>query len=418
MRSSTLIAAGLCSCLFVLPCPAEPGFALVPAAAFTAGDPEAVCGSSMREVTLTRDYWFATTEVTNAEFVDRLQAAYDAGWVAVEGTRVRDTTGSGATLCELGTWYAELQFADGVFSVREAPYALINAYPGGYTPASHPVVRVTWFGAAAYCNWRSIEEGLPPAYDPFTWECNGGDPYGAVGYRLPMDAESEWAGRFPDGRNHPWGDDPADCTRANHSTGTNYCRGWTAPVGSFPAGVSALGIYDLGGNVGEWCNDYWVCVAPTDPVIDPLGPPTGTKKVLHGGGWFYGAPYTRCATRDADDPDFGYEGQGFRIARTALAPAQVSGAGGGRGGELRLLTHPVRGGEGLRLRLPSERGERAELQVYDVSGRGLSRITVAPHVETVTLATRDLVPGRYWVRLAGPTPDSLRPAAISFVVVR
>jgi len=344
----------------------------VPAGSFLMGESTALCGDDPRPVTLTRDFELSATEVTNADYLAALEWAREQGRVIVNGGRVLDVA-SGQTLLDLGSWYAEIQFDGAHFFLRQAPYALAGAYPGGYDPASHPVIKVSWYGAAAFCNWRSERDALPPAYDPVTFVCNGGDPYSARGYRLPMDAEWEYAAQFPDERIHPWGETAADCTLANHNPGSGYCVGWTSPVGSHPEGASALGFVDMGGNVGEWTNDWWSCERSTAPAVDPISPHEGTKITLHGGGWFYGEVYTHCASRDADDPHFTYEGQGFRIARTAPASASIVASA-----DLalpRLLSNPLRRGEPVRLALPSFRQDRVRLTLFDASGRSVTRPT-------------------------------------------
>lgn len=78
----------------------------------------------------------------------------------------------------------EIQFdGESTFYLREASSsAAQGAYPGGYDPSEHPVKDVTWFGAARYCDWLSLQAGLPRAYEHTgDWACNGGDPYGAPG---------------------------------------------------------------------------------------------------------------------------------------------------------------------------------------------------------------------------------------------
>lgn len=136
-----------------------------------------------------------------------------------------------------------------------------------------PVVGVTWYGAAAYCNWRSMMEGLQPCYDIETWRCD----YNKNGYRLPTEAEWEKAARGDlDERTYPWGN-VIDC-------GTVAYMGCGARVqspGSQRADVSVFGVQDMGGNVAEWVNDYYGGNPPSGR--DPKGPGSGSSRVIRGG---------------------------------------------------------------------------------------------------------------------------------------
>jgi formylglycine-generating enzyme required for sulfatase activity len=296
---------------------------MVPAGQFVMGDGISACGVQQHEVTLTRSYYLAQHEVTNGEYVLLLQWAYDEGLVTVTTEGVWDhLDGSTAQLLALDNDYVEIQF-DGVgsFNLRESPSPEAQqAYPGGYDPAVHPVKEVTWYGAAAFCDWLSLWMRLPRAYDHATWECNGGDPYGAMGYRLPTDAEWEYAAQFDDERLYPWGNEPPDCDRANYYIPPNeMCVGWTAPAGSHPSAPAILGLYHMAGNLWEWCNDYFQCELGTDPVVDPPGPPTGDRRVCRAGGYASVGYDLRCAFRAYNYPPSATYAHGFRIART-IAP--------------------------------------------------------------------------------------------------
>jgi len=194
-----------------------------------------------------------------------------------------------------------------------------------------PVVRISWQEAAAFCNWLSQREKLPPAY------ARNGDRLELIepettGYRLPTEAEWEFAGRF-DGagatRKYPWGNDlPVPARTGNWAdasaiylvpvTITGFDDGFrvAAPVGSFAA--NPLGVHDLGGNVLEWTGDRYsiYVVGPDYLSSDPVGPKSGDSYVVRGAGWMTGkVPELRLAVRDSGNsarPDLG-----FRIARYA-----------------------------------------------------------------------------------------------------
>ena len=194
-----------------------------------------------------------------------------------------------------------------------------------------PVARVSWQDAAAYCNWLSARDKLPPAYERRGDRLELIEP-ATTGYRLPTEAEWEFAARH-DGtqatRKYPWGNDlPLPARSGNWAdvtalyltavTITGYNDGFrvAAPVGSFPA--NPLGIHDLGGNVFEWTTDRYsiYVVGPEHVAGDPAGPRAGNEYVIRGASWLTGkTPELRVASRDSGSS--GRPDLGFRIARYA-----------------------------------------------------------------------------------------------------
>ena len=152
---------------------------------FTMGSPTNEPGrhsnETQHQVTLTHGIYVQTTEVTNQQYMELAQWAYDHGYVTATSSELRDNLdGSTQILKTLGSGNYEISFSAGVFSC-------INP--------DHPVKYVTWYGSVAYCDWLSLQQGLPRAYNHGTWQCNGGNPYTATGYRLPTEAEWEYACR-------------------------------------------------------------------------------------------------------------------------------------------------------------------------------------------------------------------------------
>jgi formylglycine-generating enzyme required for sulfatase activity len=362
---------------------------VVPAGSFIMGDGAAWCGSQEREVTLTRSFYLGQHEVTNQEYLEALQWAFDNGYVVATPNIVRDNLdGWHLALLYLSYDACEIQFDGALFSLREAPAAQ-SAYPHGYDPSDHPVKTVSWYGSVRYCDWLSLQAGLPRAYEHSgDWSCNGGDPYGAEGYRLPTDAEWEYAAVFSDERIFPWGGEAPVCSLANfnrHPTG--QCVGWTAPVGSLPDGNSHLGLSDMAGSVWEFCNDWWVCDLGTDPVTDPTGPNSGTYRVMHGGDWGWADQYhLLCAGRPRDEsggPHSGWNNAGFRVAKTVDTSGIDSETARDRSQLLFDVTQPNPFTQATRITYTIPGSAQTLLTVYDAAGRRIrTLVNAAQHAGT------------------------------------
>jgi formylglycine-generating enzyme len=179
----------------------------------------------------------------------------------------------------------------------------------------HPIIHVTWFGAAAYCNWRSAMEGKTLCYSTTSWESD----LAATGYRLPTEAEWEKASRgSADERIFPWGDATATCDRANLSLPFDPCVNEPRPVddAEYADGVSPYGVWQMAGNVFEWCNDwYGGDYYASSPGSDPAGPESGASKVNRGGSWWDEHYWLRCSARLGSSPGEEYDRLGFRTAR-------------------------------------------------------------------------------------------------------
>jgi formylglycine-generating enzyme required for sulfatase activity len=166
----------------------------------------------------------------------------------------------------------------------------------------HPVIYVSSIEAAKFCQWLSSHEKRR--------------------YRLPSEAEWEYAARGAHGRKYPWGDQEGRGDLGNFAD-RNTVFAWsdheiddgfaeTSPVGAFPVGASPFGIEDMAGNVWEWCSDFLEPYRGTSKA-NPRGPKSGAKRVYRGGSWKSRFQSMRATTRGANAPNYACNDLGFRV---------------------------------------------------------------------------------------------------------
>ena len=328
------------------PCPTE--MVLIPASEFMMGncmnDPNEGWPDELPVHAVYVDaFYMDVYEVTNEQYCAYLNSAYGQGLIEVTSGVVYkagdskpycDTNSADTNSCTV--WNGS------TFTVESGR-------------ADHPMVEVSWYGAAAYSNWRSAQSGRTPCYDLDTWECN----FSANGYRLPTEAEWEKAARGGTSwHRFPWSDtNNIQHARANYysyweygvpfypydtsaTEGFHPCWGagdtpYTSPVGFFTGAlqykadwgwpgapvsyqttnsVNGYGLYDMVGNVPEWCNDWYSSTYySSSPYDNPTGPTGGMVRIMRGGGWSSYAFSCRAAYRNCVIP--GYRNSyGFRCA--------------------------------------------------------------------------------------------------------
>ena len=238
-------------------------------------------------------------------------------------------------------------FYMGKYEVTQAEYEKYCSYTGSNSPNSsygdgdnYPAYYVSWYDAIVYCNKRSMAEGLTPCYsindltnpeewgklpttawdDPLrdTWdavECN----WNANGYRLPTEAEWEYAARA--------GDNTVDSLTYSGTSDVNELEkyAWyydnsdytTHEVGKKEANV--FGLYDMSGNIWEWCWNWFTSEYDenTEGGSDPTGASAGSNRVYRGGGWYDYSDYCAVSYRDCSIPLLPLHYLGFRVVRRA-----------------------------------------------------------------------------------------------------
>jgi len=294
----------------------------IPYGEFNMGDHHDDSSDSLPIHAVTLDLFFMSTcEITNQQYCDYLNSALGGGIYLSDG--IVYGSGNNEPYCDTHICDNESQIdyndLTGTFSVRTKDSRDMS---------NDPMVEVSWYGAVAYCNWRSSAEGRQQCYNLSTWECD----FSKLGYRLPTEAEWEYAARGGEQTPYyrfPWGDtishtqanyfaDPCSFsydvnpTVSFHPDWNDEIFPYTSVVGSFSP--NGYGLYDMAGNICEWCSDWYdpdyYSVSPYD---NPTGPAAGTYRVLRGGSWGDDANFCAAAYRFGYYPDLRGHIFGFRI---------------------------------------------------------------------------------------------------------
>ncbi len=206
------------------------------------------------------------------------------------------------------------EFLIGPTEVTQKEFQQVMGYnPAVYKGEDRPIENVSWWEAIRYCNLRSIKEGLEPCYNLTTGACD----FSKNGYRLPTDAEWSHAeggkasvDRKDAARYANIG--TADTTDTDALLETVQKKG-TRKVGSYPA--NQHGLYDMLGNVWEWCNDWFNPVATPQPTTNPAGPLRGLTKVIRGGSFVSTTGSWARGYHGSIDPNHKSRFTGFRVCR-------------------------------------------------------------------------------------------------------
>ncbi len=257
----------------------------------TSGDDDE---APIHNVTLTNNFKISKYEVSIKQFVQILNYSLGKGYIKSDAQYT-------------GHFYTEIyyNYAPNAMSIKKL---LVNSTPIEFDMDLHkfvceeqdqnkPIYDITYFAAAMYCRSLNEIENYSGFYN-FTASSVSSTPYEGEGYRLPTEAEWEYVAQYNDGRIYPWGDTEPDQEHANY-----YGSGWgnePLDIDACPAGANQLGVYNLAGNVWEWCNDTFE-EYPEEAVTDPTGASGNTTdssyKIIRGSSCELGPNYLRNTNR-------------------------------------------------------------------------------------------------------------------------
>ena len=316
----------------------------IPGGGFQMGDHHDIYGTGpinlygtlpLHPVTLDT-FYMGKHEVTNQQYCDYLNDAYPV-MLKIEGDNVYAINDVGNSFPYYSLFFdvfggSQIEFSGGVFTPKLKGDTLIDM-------SNHPVINITWYGCAAYCNWLSGQEGLESCFNLSTWQCD----FTKGGYRLPTEAQWEYAargGEYSPYYRYPWGD-TIDDSMANDWLSMDpyepdpnfpliyFPEPYTSPVGYYdggqiPAGTdmaNGYGLYDMAGNAAElvydkWNKFYYNNSLNSGTVHNPTGADVGPGRIIRSGSWRGPSNYLMVSDRNGFEwPETSYADHvGFRVA--------------------------------------------------------------------------------------------------------
>lgn len=241
----------------------------------------------------------------------KVERSSDEYWAAVFRSETAQHTVRLTQPFYLGVYEVTQQQFQRVMNRNPSAYSSTGRFAAavaGLDTSQHPVDSMTWFEAVEFCNQLSQSEGLPLYYSR---EGDVVTPVGGPGYRLPTEAEWEFACRAGTYGRWAWGDEPDRAADFAWFKDNPEFAQRTIPIGTKAA--NPFGLHDLHGNISEWCHD-WQAPYPADAVQNPIGPRDGTEKIFRGGSWNDVTWFGRAALRLRSPPAHAHSFLGLRVA--------------------------------------------------------------------------------------------------------